>query len=132
VAKRTRELGTLRAIGWTRKRVVRQVTLESAATGVLGGVLGAALGIGAAAVVTALGPTLTASVAGGGGGEADAFGFGVGAVGGAEDVTLGAPVDLPLVLLAVGLAVAGGLVAGVVGGLRAARLRPADALRSLE
>jgi putative ABC transport system permease protein len=132
VAKRTRELGTLRAIGWTRRRVIRQVTLESAATGVVGGVLGAGLGIAAAAVVTALGPTLSASVAGGEGGQADAFGFGVGAVAGVEDVTLGAPVDLPLVLLAVALAVLGGLVAGVVGGLRAARLRPADALRSLE
>ncbi len=132
VAKRTRELGTLRAIGWTRRRVVRQVTGESLATGVIGGLVGAGLGVAAAAVVTALGPTLTASVEGADGGAADAFGFGAGAVGGAEEITLGAPVDLPLVLLAIGLAIGGGLVAGFVGGLRAARLRPADALRSLE
>jgi putative ABC transport system permease protein len=35
-------------------------------------------------------------------------------------------------LAAVGLAVAGGLVSGAVGGLRAARLRPAESLRHLD
>lgn len=131
VAKRTRELGTLRAVGWTRKRVIRQVTLEALATGVIGGVIGALLGVGAAALVTALSPTLTASVESTGG-SAEAFGFGVGEVSGARDVSLSAPVDPPLILLAIGLAILGGLVAGAIGGLRAARLRPADALRSLE
>jgi putative ABC transport system permease protein len=33
---------------------------------------------------------------------------------------------------AIGLAVLGGLVAGAVGGFRAARLRPAAALRTVE
>jgi len=37
-----------------------------------------------------------------------------------------------LLLLAIVLALLGGLVAGAAGGLRAARLRPADALRSIE
>jgi ABC-type antimicrobial peptide transport system permease subunit len=41
-------------------------------------------------------------------------------------------VDIGLVLLAVALAVAGGLIAGAAGGGRAARLRPAEALRSIE
>jgi ABC-type antimicrobial peptide transport system permease subunit len=36
------------------------------------------------------------------------------------------------VLLAIGLAMVGGLLAGAAGGLRAARLRPAEALRSIE
>jgi ABC-type antimicrobial peptide transport system permease subunit len=51
---------------------------------------------------------------------------------GTSSVALDAPVDPGLVLLAVGLAIAGGLVAGAVGGARAARLRPAEALRSVE
>jgi ABC-type lipoprotein release transport system permease subunit len=46
-------------------------------------------------------------------------------------VALDAPVDARLIALAVGLALLGGLVAGSAGGLRAARLRPADALRHL-
>jgi ABC-type antimicrobial peptide transport system permease subunit len=37
-------------------------------------------------------------------------------------------VTLTVVLLAVGLAIAGGLIAGSIGGWRAARLRPAAAM----
>ena len=37
-----------------------------------------------------------------------------------------------LILLAIGLAVFGSLVAGAIGSLRAARLRPAAALRTVE
>lgn len=47
-------------------------------------------------------------------------------------MTLGAPVSLGVIAAAVGLAVVGGLLAGAVGGMRAARLRPAEALRSVE
>ena len=38
VTKRTRELGTLKAIGWPQRLVVRQVTGEALAQGALGGV----------------------------------------------------------------------------------------------
>jgi ABC-type lipoprotein release transport system permease subunit len=57
------------------------------------------------------------------------------ALGGAAQtvtVQLAAPISLDLVLLAVGLALAGGLLAGALGGWRASRLRPADALRRLD
>jgi len=47
-------------------------------------------------------------------------------------VVLGAPVDIGLLVVAVALAALCGLLAGAAGGLRAARLRPAEALRSLE
>jgi putative ABC transport system permease protein len=132
VTKRIRELGTLRAIGWPQRLVVRQVTGESLAQGALGGLVGAALGVAAAAAVDALGITLQATVA-----EQEArgpvgLGFGQGEVtAGTTEVALEAPVEPELLLLAVALALLGGLVAGAVGGLRAARLRPADALRHL-
>ncbi|MBA3262737.1 MAG: ABC transporter permease [Thermoleophilaceae bacterium] len=139
VTKRTRELGTLKAIGWPQRKVVRQVTGEALAQGALGGVLGAAIGVGAAALITAVGPELKATVAeatqasGPGGGPPPGGGFGQGAVqAGSELIKLTAPVDAPLLLLAIGLALLGGLVAGSVGGLRAARLRPADALRHID
>jgi ABC-type antimicrobial peptide transport system permease subunit len=140
VTKRVRELGTLKALGWPQRLVVRQVTGESVAQGLLGGVLGAALGVGAAALIGAMGITLEASVAaaatpqsGRGGGPVMIGGpFGQGQVtSGSTDIALGAPVDPALLLVAVGLAVLGGLLAGTAGGLRAARLRPADALRSI-
>jgi len=140
VAKRVRELGTLKAIGWPQRLVVRQVAGESVAQGLLGGVIGAALGLGAAALVGALGITLQASVAAQGGGAQGPGGgpvaigpaFGQGRItSGSTDVALGAPVDARLLLIAIGLAVVGGLVAGSAGGLRAARLRPAEALRHI-
>jgi ABC-type antimicrobial peptide transport system permease subunit len=132
VNKRTRELGTLKAIGWPQRLVVRQVTAESLAQGALGGLLGALLGIGGAALASALAPTLEATVASatGGGGP---FGFGQAQVAsGSSTVSLDATVDGSLLLLAVGLALLGGLLSGLVGGVRAARLRPAAALRSVE
>ena len=138
VNKRVRELGTLKALGWPQRLVVRQVAGESLAQGALGGALGAAVGLAGAAVVTLIGPTLEATVAtaqqgGPGPGPGGPGPFGQGQVAaGATEVALDAPVDLQLLLIAVGLAMLGGLIAGAVGGLRAARLRPAEALRSLE
>ena len=67
VGKRVRELGTLKALGWTQRKVVRQVAAESLAQGVLGGVVGVLLGVGVALLVGAFGPTLTASSTTGGG-----------------------------------------------------------------
>src|SRR5207253_249485 len=48
VTKRVRELGTLKALGWSQRLVVRQVTGESLLQGLLGGALGVLLGIGGA------------------------------------------------------------------------------------
>jgi putative ABC transport system permease protein len=135
VNKRTRELGTLKALGWRQRLVIRQVSGESVVQGLLGGVAGAVIGIGGAALIGALGLSLDASVAAqqAGFGPPGAGPFGQGAVEtGSSTVTLDAPVDFGLLLLAIGLAVLGGLVAGAVGGTRAARLRPAEALRSVE
>ncbi|HSX22999.1 MAG TPA: ABC transporter permease, partial [Gaiellaceae bacterium] len=61
VGKRVRELGTLKAIGWTQRLVVRQVVGESLAQGIAGGLLGIGLGVIAAVVIDAAGPTLTAT-----------------------------------------------------------------------
>ena len=76
VGKRVRELGTLKALGWTQWLVVRQVVGESLAQGILGGLLGVVLGIVVASSIGAFGPTLTASSSTGGG---DGF-FGLGEV----------------------------------------------------
>jgi ABC-type antimicrobial peptide transport system permease subunit len=104
---------------------------------VLGGALGIVLGIGGALLVGVLAPSLEATVASdqpeGGPGLRFAGPFGQGSVDPATtEVALDAPVSLALVLAAVGLALLGGLVAGAVGSLRAARLRPADALRHID
>jgi len=134
VTKRVRELGTLKALGWSQRLVVRQVTGESLLQGLLGGALGVVLGIGGAVLIGALAPGLEATVASAAQEGPRLIGpFGQGAVeSSSTEVALDAPVSIALVGAAVGLALIGGLVAGAVGSLRAARLRPADALRHID
>ncbi|MFJ9207318.1 ABC transporter permease [Streptomyces sp. NPDC102264] len=141
VSRRVREFGTLKALGWKSGRVTRQVVGEALVNGLLGGVLGIALGLGGAYLVTAISPTLTAQLGAAGGGGGGGFaGGGPGGGGGpvrqtaskALDIALTAPVSVSTIGTAVGLAVAGGLIAGGFGGWRASRLRPADALRRVE
>jgi putative ABC transport system permease protein len=129
VGKRVRELGTLKALGWTQRKVVRQVAGESLATGVLGGVLGVALGVGVAVLIGLFGPTLTASSTTGAG---SLFGVEQAARTTSDAVSLSAPVGVTILLAGFALAVIGGLLAGAAGAFRAARLRPADALRTVE
>jgi putative ABC transport system permease protein len=155
VTRRTREFGTLKAIGWSNGRITRQVAGESLVQGLIGGVLGAAAGLIGILVVNVISPTISASAssttgggAGGGGGMpggaataaagsgttggAPAGGFGGGAsTASTTDVVLHAPVTVEIILLAIGLAILGGLIAGALGGWRASRLRPAEALRSV-
>ena len=155
VSRRVREFGTLKAIGWRSRRVIGQVMGEAVTLGLIGGVIGVGLGLAGAELVSKMSPKLSAVVgqstgsatpggarqfgfggAGGGGGGGGGFGRNPGAgtfsrPGSASHtvvVHLSPAVSTNVILLAVGLAVAGGLIAGMFGGWRAARLRPADAL----
>lgn len=145
VTRRTREFGTLKAIGWSNGRIVGQVAGESLVQGLIGGVVGIAVGLVGILVINLVAPTLTAGTAvaaatgpggaggpGGSGGTGGGGGFGQAAQAAAtSDITLTAPVTVSVILIAVGLAVLGGLLAGAIGGWRASRLRPAEALRSV-
>jgi ABC-type lipoprotein release transport system permease subunit len=130
VGRRVRELGTLRAIGWSSALIVRQVLAESLVIGLLGGMVGVALGVVVLAGLVQLLPPLQAV---GPISSAAPTLFGMGAVTHpiTETVRLQASTDPAIAGLAVLLAVAGGLLAGGGGAARAARLRPADALREL-
>lgn len=137
VSRRTREFGTLKALGWSDGRVVRQVAGESLVQGLLGGAVGLAVGFVGIAVINLVGPTVSASAAqqgptGAAGGPAGRLAERAGeAAQSATEIVLQAPVTPWVVLTAVGVAVAGGLLAGAFGGWRAARLSPAEALRSV-
>jgi putative ABC transport system permease protein len=105
---------------------------ESLTQGVLGGLVGVLLGAGAALAIGAFAPSLTATSSTGRGGEAA---FGLGALSArtvTDSVTLAAPIAAGALLLGFVIALAGGLLAGAAGAFRAARLRPADALRTVE
>jgi len=151
VSRRVREFGTLKAIGWRSRRIVGQVMGESVTLGLIGGVIGVGLGLLGAELVTKLSHPLSATVGqttgsatpggarqfgfgGTGGTGGGGFGGGGGAFRAANaanhtvTVHLSSSVSSEVILLAVLLAVAGGIIAGMFGGWRAARLRPADAL----
>lgn len=163
VSRRVREFGTLKAIGWRTRRVVGQVMGEGVVLGLLGGVAGIVLGIVGTEIVSAISPSLTATVGspfatGGGfsGGQSSSSTFGNGGfasrfggtpASGAPSgggfshafttahtvlVHLTAPLQGGTIGLAIALAIGGGLVAGAFGAWRAARLRPAAALRRVE
>ncbi|MBX3100377.1 MAG: FtsX-like permease family protein [Salinibacterium sp.] len=139
VTRRTREFGTLKAIGWSNRRIVGQVAGESLVQGTIGGILGVAGGLIGILLINLFAPTLTASatvqrVAGFGGGPRAGGGGAPGETAAAAtttDITLHAPVTGTIILVAVALAILGGILAGAIGGWRASRLRPAEALRSV-
>jgi len=133
VSKRVREIGSLRAIGWTRGEVVRQVMAETVGIGIVGGLIGVAIGVGVCAVIAAVGPGLSVTASGLAVGASS-----VGSLVGQSTtgtvttvVHLTAPVHLATIALAFAGALIGGLIAGAAGGWRAARLAPASALRDL-
>jgi putative ABC transport system permease protein len=100
VSERTREIGILKAIGWSKSDVVSQIFIESALQGVIGGLVGCAVGYGFAWYFLS---------------------------------TMGEPLTVDPIVLVVGFGVAllSGIAAGLYPSWRAARLTPADALRTV-
>lgn len=143
VSRRVREFGTLKALGWRSPRIVGQVLGESIVQGVVGGLVGVGIGVLGAKAIAWCSPTLKATLgssanagasqsgAGGAGGPAE-MARSIGQAAQTVTVHLTSPVSVQLVLIALGLALTGALLAGTVGGWRASRLRPADALRRLD
>jgi len=137
VARRAREFGTLKAIGWRSGRIITQVLGESVTTGIAGAAAGVGLGYAGAAIIAAIAPTLPATVPENTGNSVAQVqqagpGSSLSSLGGTTSHTVSVPlhpsVTVGVIVLAVILAVAGGLLAGVVGSWRISQLRPADAL----
>lgn len=100
VIERTREIGLLRAIGMSRTKLRRMITLESVTIAVLGAVLGMALGL-------TIGVLLQRSLSD-------------------ELTSLGLPLNQLLVFLAIAVVV--GVLAALIPAIRAARLNVLDAI----
>jgi putative ABC transport system permease protein len=141
VGRRTREFGTLKAIGWSSRRIVSQVMGESLVMGVAGAILGIALGLCGAAMIDQIAPSVSATVGLDPGTPApenisfNASGSHSTPAAGYDHtvaVHMSAPVTVTIIALAVALALVGGIVAGSFGSWRAARLRPAAALSRVE
>jgi putative ABC transport system permease protein len=106
VTERTREIGIRKAIGATRSAILHQFLVEAIVLAGLGGLIGIVVGVGlsvlGAHLAPALGPTLK---------------------------NFAPTVSIPSVLLAFGISLAIGVIAGGYPANRAARLRPVEALR---
>jgi putative ABC transport system permease protein len=116
VTRRVRELGTLKALGWSGKRIITQAVSESIATGIIGAAIGVAFGFAGASLVNAIAPKLAATVQ-------ESNGSGHNTIAG----RLAAQVSPTAVSAAIVLALAGALIAGSIGAWRVTRLRPASA-----
>jgi hypothetical protein len=103
VVERTKDIGILKAIGWTDFDITKQVFLESLLLSIVGGIIGAGLGYSVAFLIPQLGLVPTQNL-----------------------VLIVSPF---IVLLGLFLSAAGGAIAGVVPAWRAAKLQPAEALR---
>jgi len=102
VFERTREIGTLRAMGWRRLQILALIEFEAALLGLGGGFVGIALGWFSLRVLAALPQTAS---------------------------FVSATVRWPLLAEAMGIAVIAGLIAGAFPAWRAGQLSPVDALR---
>jgi putative ABC transport system permease protein len=107
---------------------------ETLGIGLLGGLLGVGIGIAMASAVEALSPELSATTSGVPGVASSTLsGFFNQAQAVAQTTKVGLTAPLSPATLAIGVAFAllGGLLAGLIGGWRAARLAPVVALRDL-
>ncbi|MEI6237807.1 MAG: FtsX-like permease family protein [Candidatus Saccharibacteria bacterium] len=137
INKRVREIGTLKAIGWSNTQVVRQILSENVVLGVLGAIFGIALGVTAIVVLNHYNISLNASVqslnsaVGGFGGP---FGRNSVQTTATVDTAIQLKININYIILLIGggVAILGSVVAGFFAALKVSRLKPQVALRSLE
>jgi putative ABC transport system permease protein len=111
VMERTRQIGTLKALGTTNFEVMKLFIFESAMIGLIGGLLGIFLGMIASGIISELGVRLMVS-----GGRAGA----------ASSITVITP---QLAAFALGFSVIIGIISGILPARMATKLEPVEALR---
>jgi len=103
IVERTREIGVLKAIGWTDFDVTKQILIESLLIGVFGGVIGIGVGYSIAFIIPQLGWVPIQNLV--------------------------MKVSPFLVMLGIFVSIGGGIIAGIIPAWRATKLQPAEALR---
>jgi putative ABC transport system permease protein len=99
IRERTAEIGLLRALGARKRQILRVFLSEAIVLSALGGIAGLVAGLGLAAALDLFAPALPVSY------------------------------SPPFIILAEALAIAVGLIAGILPAMRAANLEPVEALR---
>lgn len=139
IVERTKEIGVLKALGYTSRNVMLIFLVEATITGFIGGVIGAGSGVAVAfllvQVFTGIGsgggatPTATSTRGGAGLGGGGLFGGG-GTSSGFSTLTITPAITPELLIFAIALATAVGALAGLLPSWRASRLLPVEALYS--
>lgn len=104
VMEKTREIGTMKAIGARNRDIMMIFLVNSALVGFVGGVLGIVLSLGLTSLLPSLGLTMMRS-------------------------SMGSTLSPELMLLGISIAVFIGIISGVVPAYNASKMRPVDALR---
>jgi putative ABC transport system permease protein len=104
VMEKTREIGTMKAIGAKNRDIMMIFLVNSALVGFVGGVLGIVLSLGLTSLLPSLGLTMMRS-------------------------SMGSTLSPELMLLGISIAVFIGIISGVVPAYNASKMRPVDALR---
>lgn len=105
VLERTRQIGVMKAVGATDWNIIEMFLIESAMIGLIGGIVGVAVGIGISEVIEIAAANLSIAIA------------------------FKTVVTPQLILMGLGFSVLIGVLSGVVPARRAAKLNPVDALR---
>jgi putative ABC transport system permease protein len=111
VMERTRQIGTLKALGTIDAEIMKLFLFESALIGFIGGLIGIFLGFIASGTISELGLRILG---------------GIGRNGASTSTTVITP---QLVLFAIGFSVVIGALSGILPARRAAKLQPVEALR---
>ena len=146
VNKRTREFGTLKSIGWSNARLIRQVMAESLSTGLIGAAAGVL--IGAAGMLVAKAVPMTMKISGQaastgplGGAAPPGAGNAAGAPPGlgraaqtaaTETITVIPSISVTTILIAAGIGAATALIAGGLGSFKTSKLSPVEALKHVD
>jgi putative ABC transport system permease protein len=125
VRERTKEIGTLKAIGFSNWNVMSQFVLEGMLMSVMAGVVGIAIGSVAAPVLSSLLlPHITLF-----GGPSGSFRPGFGTTNTIAVQNAVGTLDPQLMLFAIGAAVLLGALGSLYPAWRAAKIKPAEAMR---
>jgi len=111
VLERTKQIGTLKALGTTNSEIMKMFLIESAMIGFIGGLIGVFLGLIASGTLSEIGFRLTGAS---------------GRAGAGASATVVSP---ELVLFAMGFSVLIGMISGFLPARSAAKLQPVEALR---
>jgi len=137
VNKRVREIGTLKALGWSNSKVTRQIVLENLVLGVIGALIGIGIGVLAIYIINHFNITLSANFGQTQTGAEAGRGFmnrfsQITKSSSSTSVRLNIEYSYIIMLLGALTAIVGSFISGGIAAMKSAKMKPQEALRKLE